>query len=32
MKSKKPELPLYDLYSDNIYQTDNRQLAKDLGA
>lgn len=31
MKSKKPELPLYDLYSDNIYQTDNRQLAKDLG-
>ena len=32
MKSKKPELPLYDLYSDNIYQTDNRQLAKDLGS
>ena len=31
MKSKAPELPLYDLYSDNIYQTDNRQLAKDLG-
>ena len=31
-KSKKPELPLYDLYSDNIYQTDNRQLAKYLGA
>ena len=23
---------MYDLYSDNIYQTDNRQLAKDLGA
>ena len=31
MKSKKPELPLYDLYSDNIYQTDNRQLAEGLG-
>lgn len=31
-KHKAPELPLYDLYSDNIYQTDNRQLAKDLGA
>ena len=30
-KSKAPELPLYDLYSDNIYQMDNRQLAKDLG-
>ena len=31
-KYKAPELPMYDLYSDNIYQTDNRQLAKDLGA
>lgn len=31
-KSKAPELPLYDLYSDNVYQIDNRQLAKNLGA
>lgn len=31
-KSRPPELPLYDLYSDNIYQINNRQLAKNLGA
>ena len=31
-KKKSPELPMYESYNDNIYQTDNRQLAKDLGS
>lgn len=31
-KKKAPELPMYEKYNDNIYQIDNRQLAKDLGS
>lgn len=31
-KKKSPELPMYETYEDNVYQTDNRQLAKNLGS
>ena len=30
-KKKAPQLPMYDKYTDNIYQSTNRQLAEGLG-